>query len=139
MTASSLLFVRMALLSLVTLITFCNEASAFRLNILPPRIKLSGSSSHIIDSRFGKYSNQHFVRRGFHLSSLNLKEVSGDSDDGDSKPAKPFDKGASEFVPLDMQPANEWVMLKKDFLFDWPLLPKDVCIYIWFGNASHSR
>ena len=34
----------------------------------------------------------------------------------------PFDKGASEFVPTDMQPANEWQELKETFLFDWPLL-----------------
>jgi hypothetical protein len=34
----------------------------------------------------------------------------------------PFDKGASEFVPTDMQPANEWQTLKETFLFDWPLL-----------------
>lgn len=34
----------------------------------------------------------------------------------------PFDKGASEFVPVDMQPANEWMQLKQEFLFDWPLL-----------------
>ena len=33
----------------------------------------------------------------------------------------PFDKGASEFVPVDMQPANEWQQLKETFLFDWPM------------------
>ena len=33
----------------------------------------------------------------------------------------PFDKGASEFVPTDMQPANEWQELKETFLYDWPL------------------
>ncbi|EKX48922.1 hypothetical protein GUITHDRAFT_136549 [Guillardia theta CCMP2712] len=36
----------------------------------------------------------------------------------------PFDKGASEWVPTDMQPANEWSLLKDTFLFDWPLLPQ---------------
>ena len=127
--ASSVLSVRTALLSLVTMMMFCDEAFAFRL-ILSPRMRLSGSSSHSIDaSSFGKYPKQYFCR-GSHLTTLNVKEVPGDSDDVEAKPAKPFDKGASEFVPLDMQPANEWVMLKKDFLFDWPLLPKDVCIHL---------
>ena len=61
-------------------------------------------------------------------SVLNIKNGPGDDrDDVDRQgSAKPFDKGASEFVPSDMQPANEWVLLKKEFLFDWPLLPDQV-------------
>jgi len=35
----------------------------------------------------------------------------------------PFDQGASSVVPTDMQPANQWVMLKETYLFDWPFLP----------------
>jgi hypothetical protein len=126
-TASSLRFVRTALLSLATVMMFGSEAFAFRIT-MASRMKLSGSSSHSIDARFGKFSKQHLFRRVRSLTKLNAKEGPNDSDEGNSKPAKPFDKGASEFVPVDMQPANEWVMLKQNFLFDWPLLPKDVCI-----------
>jgi hypothetical protein len=58
---------------------------------------------------------------------LNLKDGDGD-ETSRFESAKPFDKGASEFVPSDMQPANEWVLLKREFLFDWPLLPEQALL-----------
>lgn len=51
----------------------------------------------------------------------------------------PFDKGASEFVPTCMQPANEWQDLKETFFYDWPLLETPqfamkigICFGFWF-------
>jgi len=67
------------------------------------------------------------VRGGFTGFAL-LKAQLSEEDEEDLQRMKdervlPFDKGSSEFVPSEMQPANEWINLKEEFMFDWTLLP----------------
>ena len=47
-------------------------------------------------------------------------------------------EGASEWVPTDMQPANEWSLLKDTFLFDWPLLPQQDFALRWRREGEDS-
>ena len=104
--------------SIFALTLFCDRVSAFQ-KMTISRIKIPGASSKCL---FWCDPYQIMYQK---RSALKIQNGPGeDSNQPDN--VKPFDKGASEFVPLDMQPANEWVLLKKEFLFDWPLLPNEV-------------